>query len=115
SVDNAQILHNVIFDNSDRGVQLYPDSQGATIKYNIIDSNGEGIIFSGDFGIASSNNDVENNVITNSNVRNNVESWYPGGNPVGHGNVLANNCIHGGAGDHGSGGLDTSGRGFVAA
>jgi hypothetical protein len=114
AADNTQILHNVIVDNADRGVQLYPDSRGATIKYNVIDSNGEGVIFSGDHGVASSNNDVEYNVITNSRVRNNVESWYPSGNPVGRGNVLAHNCIHGGADDRGNGGLDTSDGGFRA-
>ncbi len=112
---NTQILDNVIYDNADRGVQLYPDSQGTVIKGNIIDSNGEGVIFSGDFGHASSDNTVENNVITNSNVRNNVESWYPSGNPVGQGNVVTNNCIEGGVRASGDGGLDTSGGGFHAA
>lgn len=111
---DTQILGNVIYDNADRGVQLYPDSQGTLIKGNVIDSNGEGVIFSGDFGRASSNNTVENNIITNSNVRNNVESWYPSGNPAGHGNVVSNNCIEGGVRASQDGGVDTSGGGFSA-
>lgn len=111
---DTQILSNVIYQNADRGVQLYPDSQGTVVKGNIIDSNGEGVIFSGDFGRASSHNVVENNVITNSSLRNNVESWYPSGNPVGQANVVANNCIGGGARGGSNGGLDTSGGGFTA-
>ena len=111
---DTQILGNVIYDNADRGVQLYPDSQGTVIKGNVIDSNGEGVIFSGDFGRASSNNTVENNIITNSNVRNNVESWYPSGNPAGHANIVTNNCIEGGVRGSADGGVDTSGGGFTA-
>lgn len=105
---NVQILDNVIYGNADRGVQLYPDAQNTTIERNVIDSNGEGILFSGDFGLAASNNLVSNNVITNSSVRNNVESWYPSGNPVGQGNLVTKSCIHGGIDDTGNGGIDTS-------
>ena len=111
--DNAQILDNVIYDNADRAVQLYPDSEHTTIEYNVMDSNGEGVLFSGDFGIASSSNNlISNNVITNSNVRNNVESWYPSGNPAGQGNLVTKSCIHGGIDDTGNGGYDTSSGGF---
>jgi hypothetical protein len=71
----------------------------------VIDGNGEGIIFSGDHGLVSNDNVVEGNVITNSKIRDNVESYYDAGQPVGHGNVVRNNCIHGGAGDNGDGGV----------
>jgi parallel beta-helix repeat protein len=103
--DNTQIIGNAIYDNADRGVQLYPDAQNTTVQGNIIDGNGVGVIFSGDGGDASNNNDVEFNVITNSNQRNNVESYYPVGNPVGTGNVLRNNCISGGVRDNGNGAI----------
>ena len=64
----------------------------------MIDANGEGVIFSGDCSTASSNNYVARNIISNSNIRYNVESWWPG--PAGAGNTLENNCIwHGKAGD----------------
>ena len=93
--ESTQILDNVIFDNADRGIQLYPDAQHTVVRGNVIDGNGEGIIFSGVGGTASSDNVVENNVITNSRIRHDVESWYP--DVVGTGNVVRNNCVHGGA------------------
>ena len=91
---DVQILDNVIYDNSDRGVQLYPNADHTIVRGNIIDGNGEGVIFSGDGGEASDNNVVENNVITNARIRHNVESWFP--DAVGSGNVARNNCVYGG-------------------
>jgi Right handed beta helix region len=99
------IRGNWIYDNADRGIQLYPDAQNTTITGNVIDGNGQGIIFSGEGGLASSNNLVEGNVIANSRLRNNVESWYPRGNPIGQNNVVRNNCVKGGAYDEGDGGI----------
>lgn len=96
SSTGAQILENVIYNNADRGIQLYPDAQQTTVEHNIIDSNGEDIIFSGDFGTASSNNTVANNLITNATIRADIESWYPAGNPVGQDNTVHNNCVWGG-------------------
>ncbi len=84
----ATVTGNWIYDNADRGVQLR-GSQGATVTGNVIDSNGEGIIF-GD--LAASNNTVTGNVIANSQVRFNVESYW-GSTPVGAGNVLSGNCL----------------------
>ena len=92
--DNTRILNNFIYDNADRGIQLYPDAQRTEISGNVIDGNGEGIIFSGVGNSASSDNVVENNVITNSRLRHDVESWYP--DRVGERNVVHNNCVHGG-------------------
>ncbi|MEA2352968.1 MAG: hypothetical protein QOJ14_1382 [Thermoleophilaceae bacterium] len=92
--DDAKILNNVIFDNADRGIQLYPDAQHTLIKGNVIDGNGEGLIFSGAGDSASNNNIVENNVITNSRTRHDVESYYP--DIVGSGNTVRNNCVFGG-------------------
>jgi parallel beta-helix repeat protein len=92
--DDAKILSNVIYDNADRGIQLYPDAQNTLIKGNVIDGNGEGVIFSGAGDNASSGNILENNVITNSRIRHDVESWYP--DIVGTGNKVRNNCVFGG-------------------
>ena len=39
---------NVIRDNPDRGVQLYPNADRTVVRGNVIDGNGEGVIFSGD-------------------------------------------------------------------
>src|SRR4051812_25906423 len=104
---DAKILDNVIYDNADRGVQLYYNAQGTLVRGNVIDGNGEGIIFSGDGGQTSNNNIVDDNIISNSNQRNNVESWYPDGNPIGRGNVVRNNCIGGGVRDQGRGGISS--------
>jgi parallel beta-helix repeat protein len=104
------IVENVIYDNADRGIQLYPDAQQTTIERNIIDSNGEGIIFSGDFGLASSNNTIANNLITNATLRYDIESWYPEGNPTGQNNTVLHNCVWGGA----KGTIQTLQTGFTA-
>jgi hypothetical protein len=89
--DGAIIRHNWIYDNADRGIQLYPDAQGTQIYGNVIDGNGEGVIFSGDAAGASNNNWVRNNAISNSKVRWNVESYWDG--HVGTGNVVRDNCL----------------------
>jgi parallel beta-helix repeat protein len=88
-----RILDNLIYDNADRGIQFYPDAQDSLVQGNIIDGNGQGILFSGNAGLASSGNLVVGNVISNSELRFNVESWYPDGNPVGQDNLARANCI----------------------
>jgi parallel beta-helix repeat protein len=112
------IRGNWIYDNADRGIQLYPDAQRTVIQHNVIYGNGEGIIFSGGFGVASNGNRVMNNVIAGSRVRRNVESFYSPGEPLGSGNVVARNCAFGAAtpdyaGPDGSG-IETPPVGFVA-
>jgi parallel beta-helix repeat protein len=96
SARDTTIVSNLIYNNADRGIQLYPNAQRTVIEHNVIDGNGEGIIFSGGDGEASSNNLVQHNVITHSRIRADVESWYPAGNPVGVGNVVRENCLYGG-------------------
>jgi parallel beta-helix repeat protein len=91
---DAVIADNWIYDNADRGVQLYPDAQGTLVENNIIEGNGEGVIVSGDTTQASSNNTVTHNVIIDSRIRHNVEYWWPG--PIGTNNIVADNCIYGG-------------------
>ena len=83
--DNARITENWIYDNADRGVQLYPDAQNTYVARNVIDGNGQGVIFSRE----SANNVVENNVISNSVVRYNIEDYQLTGN----GNVARRNCL----------------------
>jgi parallel beta-helix repeat protein len=93
SARGARIVDNLIYDNADRGIQLYPDAQDTVVAHNVIDGNGEGMIFSGEGGSASSGNRVTDNVITNALLRFNVESWWPVGNPVGTGNIVERNCL----------------------
>ncbi|HZT15001.1 MAG TPA: right-handed parallel beta-helix repeat-containing protein [Gaiellaceae bacterium] len=97
-VEHSQFLRivgNLIYDNADRGIQLYPDAQHTLIAKNIIDGNGEGIIISGDSDNASSNNIITDNVISDSVIRYNVESFW--GGAVGVGNVVRDNCLWNGA------------------
>jgi hypothetical protein len=44
--DDLRVVDNWIYDNADRGVQMFPDSQRAYIARNVIDGNGQGVIFS---------------------------------------------------------------------
>ena len=83
--DGARITDNWIYDNADRGVQLFPDAQRTYVARNVIDGNGQGVVFSRE----SANNVVENNVISNPVVRYNLEDFEL----VGRGNVARRNCL----------------------
>ena len=113
---SATIVDNQVFDNADRGLQLYPDAQGSYIARNAIDGNGEGVLIAGgseDYGQQASNDNViEQNVITFSTQRNNVESRWDAA-LVGQRNVVRDNCIYGGALDGANHGL-ASDYGFVS-
>ncbi len=84
----ATVTNNYIYNNADRGVQLR-GSQDSVIEHNVIDGNGEGVIF-GD--LSASMNKVAYNVISNSRLRFNAESWWTSV-PVGTGNTLHDNCF----------------------
>jgi hypothetical protein len=81
----VRITGNWIFDNADRGVQLFPDARRTYVARNVIDGNGEGIVFSR----RSAHNVVQQNSITNSLVRYNVEDFELRG----AGNVARRNCL----------------------
>ena len=83
--DGARIVGNWIYDNADRGVQLFPDAQDTYVARNVIDGNGQGVIFSG----RSAGNVVERNVISNPVLRYNLESYET----TGTGNVARRNCL----------------------
>jgi len=86
AADNVRIEDNVIYDNADRGIQLYPDAQRTYIVRNVLDGNGEGILFAE----RSSGNLAEQNIITNSKIRWNLESF----NLTGVGNEARFNCLY---------------------
>ena len=113
---DARIVDNLIYDNADRGVQLYPDAYRTYVARNVIDGNGEGVLIGGgneDYGPQASNDNViEHNVITNSTHSFNVMSFW-GSSVVGHGNVVRDNCIWGGARAGENNGLQ-AGQGFSA-
>jgi hypothetical protein len=93
-VDSAIIRDNWIYDNADRGISLYPDSDDAQIYGNIIAGNGVGVQFSGSGSSLSEGNDVHNNVIANSQQRWNIQTSFTQTNGVvGQGNVASHNCV----------------------
>jgi parallel beta-helix repeat protein len=103
------IRDNWIYANADRGIQLYPDADGSTITGNVIDSNGEGIVFAGEGPSVSSDNLVTGNVISNSMLGWNVYANTPGISA--DGNLLRHNCIWAGdatADFESDGGVETS-------
>ena len=83
--EGARITDNWIYDNADRGIQLFPNAQRTYVARNVIDGNGQGVLFSRD----SSNNVVEQNVISNPAVRYNLETFELEGD----GNVARRNCV----------------------
>jgi parallel beta helix pectate lyase-like protein len=103
SARDTQIVRNEIFDNADRGIQLYPDSQRTHAEYNTIDGNGVGVLIGGTEATTSNGNVLEHNLITNSDSRDNIEAHWPGA--VGSGNVIRENCVSGGPRDDGDGGI----------
>ena len=115
----ATIVDNTIYDNADWGIHLFPDAQGTDIAFNVLNGNGDGVIFAGTGSMASSGNYVAHNVIANTkddgdsrDSGNNygylVTSFW--GDLVGRNNVLASNCLWQGA----AGGVNLSGGGFVS-
>jgi parallel beta-helix repeat protein len=104
---NTLITGNLIDRNTDRGIQLYPSANGTVITENVISENGEGIIFSGEGSTSSNDNTVEHNLIVKSQIRSDVESYYPSGTPLGVGNVVRDNCVS-------SRGINTEAGGFSA-
>lgn len=111
---DTKILGNWIYRNADRGIQLYADAQRTVVRGNVLDANGQGIIFGGDDRVASNSSLVEGNVITGSTVRHNVESHYPPGGPIGAANTVRRNCIAGGARGDKSGGISEPPVGFTS-
>jgi hypothetical protein len=85
AADQARIAENYIYGNADRGVQLYPNARWTYIVRNVIDGNGEGILFAS----RSTGNLAEHNLITNSKVRWNLESYRL----TGKGNEARFNCL----------------------
>jgi parallel beta helix pectate lyase-like protein len=106
NASDTEIARNVIYDNADRGIQLWPHALRTHIAYNTIDGNGEGVLIAGSrFTATSDYNVVERNVVTNSVQRDNFEVYWPEGGTVGTGNIFRDNCVFGGARDNGDGGI----------
>jgi nitrous oxidase accessory protein NosD len=112
---DTRVIGNWIYANADLGVHLFPDARRTYVAGNVIDSNGEGVLFGNGDGAAPRDNLIEGNVISNSRLRYNVESYFEDGQPSGTGNVVRLNCVGGGVRDDGAGGggILTPASGFV--
>jgi parallel beta-helix repeat protein len=102
----TRIVGNTIFDNGDRGIQLYPMAKDTLIAGNVLDGNGENVSIGGARGYATSGTRVRHNVLTNPRVRASVESSWEDGSPRGRDNRVEQNCV--------TGGIDEYAGGFVA-
>ena len=85
------IRGNLIYDNADRGVQLYPDADGTRVVWNLIDGNGQGVLLGSEGRRVPDNNLVRHNLITNSRIRWNVSANWSGDN--GRANLASGNCL----------------------
>ncbi|HEX3511610.1 MAG TPA: right-handed parallel beta-helix repeat-containing protein [Solirubrobacteraceae bacterium] len=95
---NTTIRNNYLYDNADRGVQMRSGAEGVIVEHNIIDGNGEGVIF----GDGASHATVQWNIITSSHSRcGELGSCYDyaaseynavGSNLLAHNDVYGNQC-----------------------
>jgi Right handed beta helix region len=92
-VSDAQIVDNLFWNSAAYAIQLYPDAQRTRFAHNVIDGDSPsvrgGLIFGGEGSYASSNNTVEQNIITYATI--NIEYWW--GGTIGSGNIARNNCL----------------------
>jgi hypothetical protein len=95
--ESSSIVHNFIFDNTGDGVSMFPNGDSILIEHNVIDGNGNGVLFGSDGKVVSINGNVRLNVISHSTGFN-VYSMFP--MAVGTGNNATMNCLWmGGKGD----------------
>jgi parallel beta-helix repeat protein len=85
------IESNVIYDNADAGIVLYPGAKGVVVRGNTIDGNGEGIQFAGGSVDHSDLSLVTQNIVSNSALRWNVEAYWE--DEAGVVNLAAVNCL----------------------
>jgi parallel beta-helix repeat protein len=105
--ESSTITNNTIFDNTGDGVSLFPNGDSITIEHNVIDGNGNGILFGSNGTVVSINDNARFNVISNSTGFN-VYSAFP--TAVGTGNNATMNCLWMGA----KGDVATPMKGFSA-
>src|SRR5215216_1998562 len=73
--DGARIVDNLVYDNADWGIHLYPSAQRSYIAHNVVDGNGHGVLFASERARneysrahAPDDNHVEHNVLSNSTI-----------------------------------------------
>jgi parallel beta-helix repeat protein len=108
------IRSNYIYDNADRGIQLFPHARGTEVEGNVIEANGEGILIGGVGADPTRASVIEHNLITDSRRGGNVESYFPSGPPAAPVNQVRDNCLAGGQVNPSGGGVVGAGSGFSA-
>jgi hypothetical protein len=106
SASDAIVTNNVVYHTVGDGISLAPNAQRSRVARNLVDGNTNGILIGGSDGLASSNNVVTQNIVSNSGGWSVHSQW---GSRVGKGNVVSSNCVW-----HGFGG-SFSGIGFAHA
>jgi hypothetical protein len=104
---DARIHDNYVYDNVSRGIQLWPDVDGAVVDHNVFDGNGSNINVgsSAGYGHFSEANRFEDNIVSNAILRSVYDlPWGPGDTEsiVGYfpadgdtrGNAFAGNCVY---------------------
>lgn len=85
------VANNVVVDNYAKGIQLYPECNGAVVANNTIVRNRRyGIILGGDDGTTSSGNVIANNVVAFNGSGGIATYWVSG---TGTGNVAKDNLV----------------------
>lgn len=103
----ARIRDNYVYDNVSRGIQLWPDVDGAVVEHNVFDGNGSNINVgsSAAYGLFSEGNRFADNIVTNARLRSVYDGpWGPGDTEsiVGNfpndgdtrGNSFVGNCVY---------------------
>jgi len=86
------IEDNWIYENANRGIQLYPAAQRTQVRGNVVDSNGQGVnVGSGESNTCSNRNRIVGNVLANSRLGWNA---YSTSERTCHGNVVRRNCFY---------------------
>jgi len=94
SAYEARVTNNVIVDTPGYGIVLGPNAQKTRVVHNLVDGNDGSLLITGNTKTSSSNNVVENNILSNANGANVAASWT---GIVGRGNAVVSNCIWKGA------------------
>jgi hypothetical protein len=81
NTNDAVVTNNVIYDNMNRGLQLYPLSQGTLVEFNVLDGNSSNLNMGGyqPDDRFSDDNVARNNIITNALLK----TYFVPGWPVG--------------------------------
>ena len=104
STRDAVIVDSWFYANPGMGIDFYPDAQRTLVDHVLVDGNSlavkQNLGFAGEQAgaeyansYASSNNIVQNSLITNAFARYNVDAFYPASSPLPVGNEVRFSCV----------------------